>query len=152
MNRKSTCSFINRSILSFIIPSFLSTFFWFLIFNRKVAYYSCYSFYIIHFLILGCLIILIFDSGISFLCFSRSNNYCSSLSDCMIGSVFYFTTGLHGFHVLLGPFLSFIILYFLILRMDSIHFMEFSYPLFPSCYHWHFVDGIWLYVLIILIL
>jgi len=27
-----------------------------------------------------------------------------SLSDVMIGSIFYFTTGLHGFHVLFGSF------------------------------------------------
>ena len=27
-----------------------------------------------------------------------------SLSDCMIGCIFYFTTGLHGIHVLFGGF------------------------------------------------
>lgn len=32
-----------------------------------------------------------------------------SLSDCIIGSVFYFTTGLHGLHVIIGCYLLFII-------------------------------------------
>ena len=33
-----------------------------------------------------------------------------SLTDCLIGSIHYFTTGLHGFHVLLGSFLFYIYL------------------------------------------
>ena len=32
------------------------------------------------------------------------------MTDCLIGSIHYFTTGLHGFHVLVGSFLSYIIL------------------------------------------
>ena len=40
----------------------------------------------------------------------------SSISDCMIGSIFYFTTGLHGAHVFLGLFYFVLIqlLYFLL--------------------------------------
>ena len=34
-----------------------------------------------------------------------------SLTDCVIGSIHYFTTGLHGFHVLLGSFLFYIIIF-----------------------------------------
>ena len=34
-----------------------------------------------------------------------------SLSDVMIGSIFYFTTGLHGFHVLFGSFGFFLTLF-----------------------------------------
>ena len=33
-----------------------------------------------------------------------------SITDCMIGSIFYFTTGLHGFHVLAGLFYFYMIL------------------------------------------
>ena len=35
-----------------------------------------------------------------------------SLSDCIIGSISYFTTGLHGIHVLFGSFSLFILLYY----------------------------------------
>ena len=64
-----------------------------------------------------------------------------SLSDCLIGSIYYFTTGLHGFHVLIGSFLFFIILFYIMFLMPF-YFMEFSFPLFLSCYYWHFVDFI----------
>ena len=37
-----------------------------------------------------------------------------SLSDCLIGSIFYFTTGLHCFHVLLGTFSFFVVIFNLI--------------------------------------
>ena len=33
-----------------------------------------------------------------------------SLTDCMIGSIFYFTTGLHGMHVLMGLVYFYLIL------------------------------------------
>ena len=41
-----------------------------------------------------------------------------SMTDCLIGSIHYFTTGLHGFHVLVGSFLSFYtLLFYLILNV-----------------------------------
>jgi len=53
--------------------------------------------------------------GIVFLCLQWKEFLYSwiSLSDCMIGSVFYFTTGLHGLHVFLGL----IVFYFILVSM-----------------------------------
>ena len=76
-----------------------------------------------------------------------------SISDCLIGSIHYLTTGLHGFHVLLGSFLFFIILFHIMYSIHySFYFMEFSFPLFLSSYYWHFVDFIWFLVFTLFIL
>ena len=82
-----------------------------------------------------------------------------SLSDCLIGSIFYFTTGLHGIHVIIGTFLFFLILFFIqfssLYTLDSInslYFMEYSFSLFLSSYYWHFVDWIWFCVFLIFII
>ena len=58
-----------------------------------------------------------------------------SLTDRLIGPIHYFTTGLHGFHVLLGAFLFFIILFYIMFSDISFYFMEFSFPLFLSSHH-----------------
>ena len=60
-----------------------------------------------------------------------------SLTDSLIGSIHYFTTGLHGFHVLLGSLLFFI-LYCFIFYSSSIYpfySIEFSFPLFLSSHY-----------------
>ena len=76
-----------------------------------------------------------------------------SLTDCLIGSIHYFTTGLHGFHVLLGSFLFYIILFYIMFSsIYPFYFMEFSFPLFLSSHHWHFVDFIWFLVFILFII
>jgi len=54
-----------------------------------------------------------------------------SLSDVMIGSIFYFTTGLHGFHVLFGSFGFFLTLW-LIISPSLIILLEFDLILIPS--------------------
>ena len=64
-----------------------------------------------------------------------------SLTDCVIGSIHYFTTGLHGFHVLLGSFLFYIIIFYIMfssiypLSSTPFYFMEFSFSLFLSSHH-----------------
>ena len=59
-----------------------------------------------------------------------------SLTDCLIGSIYYMTTGLHGFHVLLGSFLFLIILFYIMFELiQPFYFMEFSFPLFLSSYY-----------------
>ena len=75
-----------------------------------------------------------------------------SLTDCLIGSIYYFTTGLHGIHVLIGSFLFFIILFYMSVSSQCIYFMEFSFNLFLSSYYWHFVDFIWFIVFLLFII
>ena len=102
--------------------------------------------------------------------------------------LFYFTTGLHGFHVIIGTLLFFLILFFIQIEasitkntsqestnginannnsfhnnidvnlinannghINSLYFMEYSFPLFLSSYYWHFVDWIWFCVFLIFI-
>ena len=59
-----------------------------------------------------------------------------SLTDCLIGSIHYFTTGLHGFHVLLGSFLFYIIIFYIMFfSIYPFYFMELSFSLFLSSHH-----------------
>ena len=75
-----------------------------------------------------------------------------TISDAIIGSIYYFTTGLHGFHVLIGTFIFFIILFYLAyLLIYPFYFMEFSFSLFLAGYYWHFVDFIWFVVFLLYI-
>ena len=73
-----------------------------------------------------------------------------SITDCLIGSIYYFTTGLHGFHVLIGLALLLLLLLFLSIRNSAFFTMESSFSLFISSYYWHFIDFIWLVVFILL--
>ena len=87
-----------------------------------------------------------------------------SLSNNLIGSIFYFTTGLHGLHVIIGSFLFFLILFILmmdqsfnyyylyIINFYSLFFIEYSFPIFLSSYYWHFIDFIWFCVFLLFIL
>ena len=73
-----------------------------------------------------------------------------SLSECLIGSINYFTTGLHGFHVLAGTFLFFILLFFgLFFSWNPFFFTEYFFSLFLSSYYWHSVDFIWFIVFLL---
>ena len=73
-----------------------------------------------------------------------------SLTDCLIGSIYYFTTGLHGFHVLIGSFFFFLILFYSLI-ISPFFLIEFSFSLFLSSYYWHFVDFIWFLVFLLFI-
>ena len=76
-----------------------------------------------------------------------------SLTDCLIGSIYYFITGLHGFHILLGLFLFYIIIiYIFINRNIPFYLMELSFSFLLINYHWHFVDFIWFLLFLIIII
>ena len=53
-----------------------------------------------------------------------------SLSDVMIGSIFYFTTGLHGFHVLFGSFGFFLTLWLIIFSVNDYSLTSINASLF----------------------
>jgi cytochrome c oxidase subunit 3 len=57
------------------------------------------------------------------------------------GNIFYFMTGFHGLHVLIGS----VILFVMYLRMKRGHFSADSHFGFEaSAWYWHFVDVVWL--------
>lgn len=68
-----------------------------------------------------------------------------AISDGVFGSLFYFITGLHGFHVLIGT--AFIFVGFVRFLYDHYmvdHHLGFEF----SIWYWHFVDLVWLYVFV----
>jgi heme/copper-type cytochrome/quinol oxidase subunit 3 len=66
-----------------------------------------------------------------------------AISDGIYGSVFYMTTGLHGFHVIVGTCFIFVCA----LRFFNAHFTREHHLGFEfSAWYWHFVDVVWLFV------
>jgi len=66
-----------------------------------------------------------------------------SISDSVYGSIFYLTTGFHGFHVFVGTC-------FLIVCMARLYFNHFSREQHigfeAGAWYWHFVDVVWLFL------
>ncbi len=68
-----------------------------------------------------------------------------SLKDSIFGSIFYITTGFHGFHVLIGV----IMLSVCLLRGLYGHFTPKHHVGFEiSAWYWHFVDVVWLFLFV----
>jgi len=60
------------------------------------------------------------------------------------GSIFYFSTGFHGLHVIIGSiFLSVCFIRFYRYQYKSYPF-EFSVGFWMAIWYWHFVDIVWL--------
>lgn len=74
-----------------------------------------------------------------------------SISDSISGSIFYFTTSLHGLHVLIGSLSLFILFINLLFTINYIS-IEYSITLFLVSLYWHFVDFIWFIVFLLLII
>lgn len=68
-------------------------------------------------------------------------------SDRVYGRIFFFITGFHGLHVLLG-LLFLLINYFIFIKNNFVvnHHLSLEF----SIIYWHFVDVIWLYLFIFL--
>ena len=67
------------------------------------------------------------------------------ISDGIYGSVFYMTTGFHGFHVIIGTL--FIIVCLIRLNLD--HFTrEHHFGFEAAAWYWHFVDVVWLFLFV----
>jgi len=68
-----------------------------------------------------------------------------AISDGIYGSVFYMTTGLHGFHVIVGTlFIAVCYIRFMKFHFTREHHLGFEF----SVWYWHFVDVVWLFVYI----
>nr|YP_009327746.1 cytochrome c oxidase subunit III [Armillifer agkistrodontis]APB92070.1 cytochrome c oxidase subunit III [Armillifer agkistrodontis] len=66
-----------------------------------------------------------------------------ALSESIFSSMFFLSTGFHGFHVILGSSLLVLSLTrFLLLLMTPEHHFSFE----ASAWYWHFVDVIWLFL------
>lgn len=68
-----------------------------------------------------------------------------TISDSVYGSTFFFGTGFHGFHVLLGT----IFLAVCLGRLVNFHFTKSHHFGFEAAaYYWHFVDVVWLFLFV----
>nr|YP_010555010.1 cytochrome c oxidase subunit III [Ooencyrtus plautus]UYP50990.1 cytochrome c oxidase subunit III [Ooencyrtus plautus] len=69
-----------------------------------------------------------------------------TFSDSVYGSIFFMSTGFHGFHVLVGTiFLMVNYLRILNLNFSKIHHFGFE----AACWYWHFVDVVWMFLYIL---
>jgi cytochrome c oxidase subunit 3 len=66
-----------------------------------------------------------------------------NISDGIYGTVFYMTTGLHGFHVIIGT----LFLTVCWIRLKKHHFTKKHHLGFEcAIWYWHFVDIVWIFV------
>ena len=96
--------------------------------NRKQAIWSCYA----------TIILATCFTGFQLIEYSVSS---FTLSDGIFGSCFFFGTGFHGLHVLIGTiFIGVELIRLLAYQLTSNHHSGFE----SSILYWHFVDIIWL--------
>jgi len=68
-----------------------------------------------------------------------------TMSDGIYGSVFFLSTGFHGFHVIIGSTFLFICL----LRLYNYHFTtQHHFGFEAAAWYWHFVDVVWLFLFV----
>nr|YP_010154769.1 cytochrome c oxidase subunit III [Amegilla calceifera]QQX28004.1 cytochrome c oxidase subunit 3 [Amegilla calceifera] len=68
-----------------------------------------------------------------------------TINDSIFGSIFFMSTGFHGFHVLLGS----LMLLSSLVRLSFNHFSSIHHFNFESSlWYWHFVDVVWLFLYI----
>jgi cytochrome c oxidase subunit 3 len=82
----------------------------------------------------------LFFQGVEYI----SSNF--SINDSVFGSIFFFGTGFHGLHVMLGT-VALIYNFFKLIRCELSPMSHYSY-LF-TIWYWHFVDVIWLFLYLI---
>jgi len=68
-----------------------------------------------------------------------------TISDGIYGTCFYFGTGFHGLHVLIGTIFLFVCL----IRLINYHFTDTHHVgLESAILYWHFVDVVWLFLFV----
>lgn len=66
-----------------------------------------------------------------------------SVNDGVYGSIFYLTTGFHGFHVLVGTLFLIVNLW----RQTQYHFTrQHHFGFEAGAWYWHFVDVVWIFL------
>nr|YP_011004802.1 cytochrome c oxidase subunit III [Anagyrus jenniferae]WPT46943.1 cytochrome c oxidase subunit III [Anagyrus jenniferae] len=79
----------------------------------------------------------------SFFQYLEYKNCLFTFSDSVYGSIFFMSTGFHGFHVLVGSLFLLVNFFRLIMKnFSSIHHIGFE----MSAWYWHFVDVVWLFL------
>lgn len=68
-----------------------------------------------------------------------------TISDGIYGSTFFMATGFHGFHVIIGSiFILICFIRFTLAQFSKKHHIGFE----TACWYWHFVDVVWLFLVI----
>lgn len=83
--------------------------------------------------------------GVYFLILQGFEYYIASfnISDSVYGSIFFISTGFHGFHVIIGT----LFLFFIWFRLVNYHFTNSHHFGFEAAaWYWHFVDVVWLFL------
>nr|QTJ63469.1 cytochrome c oxidase subunit III [Sycophaga agraensis] len=79
----------------------------------------------------------------SFFQYEEYKNCMFSISDSSYGSIFFFSTGFHGLHVIIGSIFLMVNL-FRIYKNHYNNMHHFGYE--AAIWYWHFVDVIWLFL------
>lgn len=86
--------------------------------------------------------------GLLFVCiqtFEYTYSLPFAINDSVFGSSFYLLTGFHGFHVIVGL----IGLFFFFMRVWNARVDMINLGFEMAAWYWHFVDGIWIFVYLI---
>lgn len=139
---------VSASVVSIINPFYLPLFNTLLLLTSAVfitIYHESFGYYISYQSMFNICIYL----GLIFLLVQCFEFYSAgfSISGCCFGSLFFFSTGFHGFHVFVG--LLFFTLYLWVHTRTSFYSNNF---LTCACLYWHFVDVVWLFLLLFLYL
>jgi len=95
--------------------------------------------------IISLILTLIFALIFTFLQGYEYYNAPFTFSDSVFGSCFFFSTGFHGCHIIIGTIFLTVCLY----RLISYHFTDFHHiGLESAIIYWHFVDVVWLFLFV----
>ena len=88
------------------------------------------------------IILAVIFTGLQYFEYSEAN---FTMSDGVYGSAFYASTGLHGFHVIIGTiFIAVSLIRIINYQLTTSHHNGFE----SSILYWHFVDVVWLFLFV----